>query len=466
MRLPQYDYPRPLVCNCRAHGTRRHTPDITEAMHLGPLMDTHDYATIDTPVRRIRPGSLYQSQTEPRTHEQPRRCRSLKPRKDYTSDPGAEAHNTEKKHDFKDHILRALSMFSEPHCRASSCNKPTCKMMELLEPHNPNYRRACLIYLEGCHGVGKTTMLTNLKSAFDEKQLLSFFEPIGFWTSVYEDSLKRVYKATKQHRLHKKYATSTEVLSCQTKFSVALRTISKSVQGCIQPCAPLQQMTSEDAMVVFDRHIISSTVIYPLIQMRRGILSPCDMLGMFSTFQANAYDVITIVHLDPDETLCRIRKRGRQCEEGVDRQYIMDVNSAYHSVYCTWLFLRNCPIEICMRLCLDLITMKECAAECGLATPGILQQLFDKSLLKYFKDVMKMYKGSTCLFETIKQVCEELKKPYIITFDYNQVTSTSSPGHLALHRQLLNTEAIKTVYLNWTYLYKLSHGFSSENAFI
>lgn len=482
-RLPHYDYPRRLVCNCRPKREKSDIPNITDVMCNGPLPTEprqnesrqtepkHSHVDV-TFKRQHRPKSLYCSGVQAaKPTESPQRCRSLKFKKDAAShDMATNDENVpsshEKKRGIKEEILRALNLYADTPCQDIPCTRPVCKMMDLLEHHTPNYKRACLIYLEGCHGVGKTTLVNRLASSFPEKQLLTFLEPLGFWSMVYEDSLKKIYKATRQHKPYKKkYDASNEVLSCQTKFSVALRTIARSVQECMQPCAPLQQVTSADAMVIFDRHLISSTVIYPLVQMKKGIMSPCDMLGMFSGFRANTFDVIVLIILDADETLRRIRKRGRSCEDGVDRQCIIDVSSAYHTVYCTWLFVRYCPIELCMKLCLELITMNECAMECGLVNAGILQELFDKSLLKYFKDTIKMYKTSTCLFETFKQFCEELKKPYLLTFDHNK-TKSSSPEHLTLYNQLLNTVAIKTIYLDWTRLSKLSHGYASENSFI
>ena len=117
-----------------------------------------------------------------------------------------------------------------------------------------------------------------------------------------------------------------------SKRFAAQREISKSPSPCIQ-----------------DRTIYEDVEIFARTLHRRGHMTPRDYENYRALFEEmvhylRAPDLIIYLRSDVDQLLERIRKRGRESEKMIDRDYLEDLNRAYEG----WAERAEtiCPVKI------------------------------------------------------------------------------------------------------------------------
>lgn len=324
----------------------------------------------------------------------------------------------------------------------------------------PVIKHACMLYLEGTMGVGKSTLIRHLDTIITDNTVTTFVEPMAYWKFVYTDIISRIYKATKPHRAGRD-STSAEILSCQLKFLTPFNCLKSAIKRLSfdenKPVSPLGNW------VVFDRHCVSSTLVFPYMFLMRGLLSFEAFVSLVSCFSCNSTDVVAILNLDEDENLKRLHKRNRPLES-VTKKYLQDLNTAYHAVYCSWLLLQYFqPVEL-VELCVSTLTLVDlCANKVGSGVKlNTVEKLFNQSFFFGLKDVVKPFKNNCTIIEICMKLCEELKKLQFIVVDVSEFTDDLCGLWTSIYMRVLNNPAIKTQAVDWSNLTLLSREYNCQ----
>lgn len=324
----------------------------------------------------------------------------------------------------------------------------------------PVIKHACMLHLEGTMGVGKSTLIRHLDSMLTDNTVTTFLEPVTYWKFVYTDIIARIYKATKPHRAGRD-STSAEILSCQLKFLTPFNCLKSAVKRLsIDENKPLSPL---DNWVVFDRHSVSPTLVFPYMFLMRGLLSFEAFVSIISCFSCNSTDVVVILNLNEDENLKRLCKRNRPLES-INKKYLQDLNSAYHAVYCSWLLLQYFnPVEL-VELCVSTLTLFDlCANKVGSGVKlNTVEKLFNQSFFFGLKDVVKPFKTNCTIIEICMKLCEELKKLQFIVVDVSEFTDDLCGLWTSIYMQVLNNPAIKTQAVDWSNLTLLSREYNCQ----
>lgn len=327
-------------------------------------------------------------------------------------------------------------------------------------PYPPLIKHACMLHLEGTMGVGKSTLIRHLDSMLTENTVATFLEPMTYWKFVYTDVIGRIYKATKPHRAGRD-STSAEILSCQMKFLTPFKCIKSAINRLCKE--EEKKLAPLDNWIVFDRHIISPTLVFPYMFLRRGLLSFEAFVSIISCFSCQATDVVVLLNLDEDENVMRITKRNRPLES-VSKRYIQDLNVAYNAVYCSWLLLQHFQPSEIVELCLSTLNLLDlCANKVGSGMKlSIVEKLFNQSFFFGLRDVLNPFKHNCTVIEICMRLCEELKKIQFIVVNASEFTDDLCGLWTSIYMQTLNNPAIKTRAVDWSNLTLLSREYNCQ----
>nr|QRE02505.1 Thymidine kinase [Otarine gammaherpesvirus 4] len=319
-------------------------------------------------------------------------------------------------------------------------------------PPLPRHRRACVLYLEGGIGVGKTAMIMHLCRSADSNTVLTFEEPIEFWTSVYSNVMVRM-STTSRHLRGNDPVKSAVAVSCQLKFAAPLIAISRYVNGVRQLGERAYGIAPLDAWVLHDRHPLSPLIAFPLVLLKRGILNAEDFVNLLSMFEAHEGDNVVLIMLDVDENLRRIHRRGRRDEKTINRDYVTDVSNAFEAVYYAWLLLRHFDPRDVIRVCVGTLCMDElCVEREHSIGASVAQLLFDRSLFATLAGVIAPVNRNAMLVQICLQFARELAKLQIIRLNGDQYHNNLTAAWAHIYRQIMCTAAIKTHYVDWAAL--------------
>ncbi len=176
-----------------------------------------------------------------------------------------------------------------------------------LTNHVPVIKPACSLFLEGAPGVGKTTMLNHLKAVFGDLTIV-VPEPMRYWTHVYENAIKAMHKNVTRAR-HGREDTSAEVLACQMKFTTPFRVLASRKRSLLVTESGARSVAPLDCWILHDRHLLSASVVFPLMLLRSQLLSYSDFIQVLATFTADPGDTIVWMKLNVEENMRRLKKR-------------------------------------------------------------------------------------------------------------------------------------------------------------
>ncbi|AIB03176.1 thymidine kinase [Bovine gammaherpesvirus 6] len=317
------------------------------------------------------------------------------------------------------------------------------------------FKRACTLYFEGGMAVGKSTLIQYIQSSLGIDTVITFPEPMYYWTEVYNNVLKKIYKANK-HWKPAKDSVSAELLSCQLKFAAPLKSMWTYTNRCMNPESELVPVAPLDNWVVFDRHMLSACIVFPSLLLNKGMLSFGDFMHILGTFQATVGDTIVLLTLGVQENYRRIKRRARKYEEFVDMHYLKDVRGAFNTAYYAWLFLQYFSIEEVLKVCTKVTTLKDiCSARGNVATETALK-IWSSSLFATLEEVIEPFNHSCTLIETCSHFCHELYKLQFVVIDVSEFNNDVEGAWSSIYMQTLKNPDIKTRSLDWTALKNLS----------
>ncbi|ARW78084.1 thymidine kinase [Common bottlenose dolphin gammaherpesvirus 1 strain Sarasota] len=316
-----------------------------------------------------------------------------------------------------------------------------------------NFRQSCVVFLEGCMGVGKTSLIRFLNDSLGWDDVITFPEPLDFWTNVYDNIVQTVYKAAGSGNAK----ASPTLLSCQLKFAAPLTGIINHLNRQKHP-ADTKSITPMDKWLIFDRHPLSPLVVFPLVLLKRGLLTCQDFISLMSTFKTNPYDVIVLLDLDPEENLHRIKKRGRKFEKGIDAAYLDDLGQAFHLVYNAWKLLQYFTPRDAVKACLGTVPLADvCSDVCKDPDRAAnLQKLFNKSIFSAMVKIIGPFKGSATLLQVCLTFAYELQQIQFIVINSSEFKNDILGTWQSIYTQILKNQAIKTAAFEWTSLRRFS----------
>ncbi|AAM22121.1 thymidine kinase [Suid gammaherpesvirus 3] len=320
-----------------------------------------------------------------------------------------------------------------------------------------NFKRACCLYFEGAMAVGKSTMITHLQQVIEEDSIITFPEPMYYWTKVYNNVLKQIYKLNKYYRVGKESA-SAELLACQVKFMTPLKTMWSFKQRCMHPDSPSAPVTPFDKWVIFDRHPLSATVVFPLILLKRGMLSFNDFINLLNTFTAANGDTIVLMSLDIEVNYKRLKRRFRKYEGFVDLAHLKEVKAAFHATYCAWLFLQYFSVTDVVKICTALTDVRLLCQNNnkGKLAYDMAYRIWSKSIFATLEEVIRPFSHDCTLIEICTNFCYELQKLQFIVVDVSEFEDDVTGAWTNIYTQAMKNSGIKTHVVDWSALKNLS----------
>ncbi|ALM25999.1 thymidine kinase [Proboscivirus elephantidbeta4] len=191
--------------------------------------------------------------------------------------------------------------------------------------------RNLTVYLEGCIGVGKTSLfkyaadnLPNLCTLYDE--------PMLHWTEWFpENVLETLYSSL---TLPNDEDRQIRLFACQNMIATPF--LAREA-GCVRKY-PAPYDPGFDTLSIADRHPSAPFIVFPLHQYLHGNFSYIGLYSMLWSFRQEYVDTIVVLLGEPEETLRRVRQRNRSVESGVTLEYIKSIQTSYN------IFLNTCRL--------------------------------------------------------------------------------------------------------------------------
>ncbi|AJE29662.1 ORF21 [macacine gammaherpesvirus 12] len=401
----------------------------------------HDYAEIpDYPVRQVGSGGKGQATSG-------RRGGISGPS---SSKPSHGAGLTRKTKTSLSVSLRNLLRIKDDDSKVRGPS-PVTVPVHLMQPHPmTEYRNAFLIYLEGVMGVGKTTLLNSMTGVVPQENVLSCPEPMKFWTCVYSNCLKEQRSIVKQGAGGKSI-TSARMYACQSKFALPFRATSAGVGRNLQPWLVGNGGTKPANWIVFDRHLLSATVVFPLVHVKYNRLAPDHLFQIISLFSAHDSDVVVLLTLSSSEAHRRIQSRGRKEEKGITQNYLRQVAWAYHAVFCTWVMMQYLTPEQMVQLCVQTVSIEDiCNMNSRLTHRFLtLTKLHEQSMIPMVSEMLATVREHVTLMEVCLGFFKELRKLQILIVDAGEYQDDACGLWGNIYGQVMSNEAIKPRAVNW-----------------
>ncbi|AAC95545.1 thymidine kinase [Ateline gammaherpesvirus 3] len=319
---------------------------------------------------------------------------------------------------------------------------------------------AFFIFLEGSIGVGKTTLLKSMRGILPGKNVLTFHEPMAFWKNVFSNSLDEVYKLTLPAKVGS-MTNSSKLLACQLKFAAPLLALKTSTDRL---SISNRSNLSSNMWVMFDRHPLSATVVFPYMHYQNGFLSFSHLVHLWGSFRASHGDNIILLNLNSQENLERVKRRNRKEEKCVSLEHIRMLNSCYHAVYCAWLLVQNFTPEEIVEVCFNTkqITDLRSSKPSFLEKHVSIEDVLKSSIFNAWMDMTKAYRDNCTLMECLLTLCKELEKVQLLHINASSFTDDIPGLWVSISTNIKRNSAVKPRRVNWLALEDLAHTFNSQ----
>ncbi|ECF3468679.1 hypothetical protein E2Z92_24410 [Salmonella enterica subsp. enterica serovar Virchow] len=184
------------------------------------------------------------------------------------------------------------------------------------DPELPTLLR---VYIDGPHGVGKTTTSAQLMEALGPRDNIVYVpEPLTYWQVLgASETLTNIYNT--QHRLDRGEISAGEAAVVMTSAQITMSTpyaatdavLAPHIGGeAVGPQAPPPALT-----LVFDRHPIASLLCYPAARYLMGSMTPQAVLAFVALMPPTAPGTNLVLGVLPEaEHTDRLARRQRPGE--------------------------------------------------------------------------------------------------------------------------------------------------------
>jgi deoxyadenosine/deoxycytidine kinase len=178
--------------------------------------------------------------------------------------------------------------------------------------------RPLIIAIEGNIGVGKSTLLANLKQQFAEHGIRAVFmpEPVDVWSTVTDETGETIL--SKYYADPAKYAFSFQIMAYTTRLTALRRIIQENPDCDVIVCErSLEADNNIFAKMLFDDKMIEY-VQYGVYSLLYG-----------DTAKEYATNGIVYLRADPAKCRERIQRRQRNGEGGISLDYLKKCDAYY-----------------------------------------------------------------------------------------------------------------------------------------
>ncbi|BAQ20364.1 thymidine kinase [human gammaherpesvirus 4] len=289
-------------------------------------------------------------------------------------------------------------------------------------------------------------------------------EPMRYWTHVYENAIKAMHKNVTRAR-HGREDTSAEVLACQMKFTTPFRVLASRKRSLLVTESGARSVAPLDCWILHDRHLLSASVVFPLMLLRSQLLSYSDFIQVLATFTADPGDTIVWMKLNVEENMRRLKKRGRKHESGLDAGYLKSVNDAYHAVYCAWLLTQYFAPEDIVKVCAGLTTITTVChqSHTPIIRSGVAEKLYKNSIFSVLKEVIQPFRADAVLLEVCLAFTRTLAYLQFVLVDLSEFQDDLPGCWTEIYMQALKNPAIRSQFFDWAGLSKVISDFERGN---
>lgn len=202
-----------------------------------------------------------------------------------------------------------------------------------MAPQYLKYRETVL-YIDGCVGIGKTTLIKYIKEKYNIKTI--YEEPLDFWTTCFSvNVLHELYKALQENLPFK--------LSLFQHFFV---TPFKLREANKEKYAPNYYNSITDWLSIADRHLIAPTFVFPLNLFWQGRIQYIEFVSLLMCYEkTDLRETIILLDCSVKTLMERIKARGRPEEEGITEEFIQHLRASFLCFYNTWKCVRIAPLN-------------------------------------------------------------------------------------------------------------------------
>lgn len=175
-----------------------------------------------------------------------------------------------------------------------------------MEDPRPASERLRYVAIEGCIGVGKTTLTRLLAAHFQARTVLEVVEENPFLADFYRDKEANAFK--------------TQIFFLLSRFKQQERLLQQDL---------FQKCTLADYLFDKDR-------IFAELTLSSSEMALYDSVFSALSQQIRTPDVVIYLHASMDLILERIQRRGRSFEHGLDRGYLEELVAAYGHFFATY----------------------------------------------------------------------------------------------------------------------------------
>jgi len=195
---------------------------------------------------------------------------------------------------------------------------------------NLNPTKIRLVSIEGNIGAGKTTLINNLKSKYEDRDDILFLEePIDIWNTIQDENGKNILQNF--YKNLGKYAFMFQVMAYTTRLQLIKNTI-KNAPRTVK-------------IIVMERSLEADANIFAKMLYEEGIMNKMEyqIYSLMIQDNWNDYGVDGIIWLRTDARECysRTRNRNREGEDNIDLSYLrkcekyhLELLSAYFGFVC------------------------------------------------------------------------------------------------------------------------------------
>ncbi|AJG42947.1 thymidine-kinase [Harp seal herpesvirus] len=332
----------------------------------------------------------------------------------------------------------------------------------MLTPNpTPKVKSAFFLFIDGCIGVGKTTLINYLKKTMSYQNIVTFDEPMVFWKNIFSNCVENIYECTRPHKAGRT-STSCKVFSCQTKFLTPLKNIHTSAYKYACESNRLRVKNNMDNWILFDRHLLSATVAFPLMQFNCGFLNAEHFLELLAQFTARDTDTIALITMSEYDNIEMVKKRGRKFEKNVDAVHLKKLAEAFSMTYRAWILLQYFEPEDIMKVItssMSLITLCE-AKKMKPDRVKMVYKTFSRSLFVVLREILNEIPPNCTIIQVCLTLCAELKKLQIILVDASNHIDDIPGIWTQIYVQALRIPAVRTQTVDWDGLKQLSQAYN------
>ncbi|UNP64593.1 thymidine kinase [Marmot herpesvirus 1] len=350
---------------------------------------------------------------------------------------------------------------SDQH-ESAQVRESTGPPLSILRPSDhPEYKDVYCMYLEGTMGAGKTTLLSSTDTFLGDQVVVKFPEMMHFWKTVFTDCHLGVFE---QLRSKKPEMSSFKILAHQMKFMTPMKFLARSIYRNQLDLDGVPVLDQRPHWCLFDRHLISPSVVFPITQYKCGHLSGEHLFTLLSTFEAHDADLVVFLDISTMDAVRRIQMRNREGENKIKAKFVSEVNRSYRQIYHAWTLLKFLSAEDIVEILVTGTNVQEYCIEKGLfvGKQHQIELMYKSSIFPIIGNIVSPYGNDCTIIEGCFSLCRQLQKICLIKVDVSQF-NYDIPGLWGnIYSQMMRRSSIKLQRVDWCTIKEIARAYNSQ----